>query len=285
MGGTPMTKYIICLTAIGLLFSLPLSAQQEERERPRDSFYERRAVEERTPVELPYVREADILWSKRIWQVIDVREKINQPLYFPEEPTGQYKSLMQVLQEAILAGEVRAYGVDDENFQDDPIPPRELFRRFSRTVSFMQDGETTPTTVTIPFEPSEVIRWRIKEEWFIDSRRGMLDVRIIGISPAREVTDDQTGEFLGFEPLFWVYFPEARQVLANAPVYNRMNSAQRISFDDFFVRRFFNATIYREERPDNRVISEYFEDPIDALLEGQRIREMIRNFEMDLWHY
>ena len=281
-----MAKYLILLSAIGLLFSFPGNAQEAERERPNDSFYERRSVEERKPVELPFVREADVLWSKRIWQNIDVRMKINQPLYFPENPSGGYRSLMQLLQDSIESGAIRAYGVDDESFEEEPLDPEELFHDLSRTEDFIPEGETTPQTVVIDFNPNEVLMFRIKEEWFVDARRGVMDVRIIGLAPARLVRDEETGEFLDyFEPLFWIPFEEARESLASAPVYNRHNDAQRISFDDFFIRRFFSATVIREQRPDGRVISEYFDDRLDQLLEADRIREEIRNFEIDLWHY
>ncbi|MFO7997567.1 MAG: gliding motility protein GldN, partial [Bacteroidales bacterium] len=106
------------------------------------------------------------------------------------------------------------------------------------------------------------------------------------LAPARLVRDEETGELRDvFETLFWIPFEDARESLANAPVYNRQNDAQRISFDDFFVRRFFSATVYREQRPDGRVISEYFDDQLDQLLEADQIREEIRNFEIDLWRY
>ncbi len=134
--------------------------------------------------------------------------------------------------------------------------------------------------------PSEVYIFRIMEEWFIDSRRGQLDVRIIGLSPARLVEDEETGELTNIQaPLFWVPFEEARETLANAPVYSRRNDAQQMTFDDYFIRRFFTSTIYREERPDNRVILEYIDDPYEQLLEAERIKEEIRNKELDLWHY
>ena len=281
-----MAKYLVILAAIGLLFSLPGNAQEAERERPMDGVFERRAVEERKPVELPYVREADVLWSKRIWQNIDVRQTMNQSLYFPEDPSGGYRSLMQLLQDSIMSGAIRAYAVDDESFEGDPLDPEELFRDLGRTETFVPEGETRPQTVVIDFNPSEVFIFRIKEEWFVDSRRGVMDVRIIGLAPARLVRDEDTGEFLDvFETLFWIPFTDARESLANAPVYNRRNDGQQISYDDFFIRRFFNSTVYREQRPDGRVISEYFEDRLDQLLEADRIREDIRNFEMDLWHY
>ncbi len=276
-----MVKHILFF-ALGVMFALPILAQ-EPQDRPNDTFYERRTVSETKPIALPYVREADVLWSKRIWQNIDLRQKINQPLYFPEEPTGDYRSLMKVLEDALREGKIRAYGIDDDNFREDSLDPEELFDRLSRTVTFMEEDEEV--SVDIPFNPAQVLRIRIKEEWFIDKRRGELDVRIIGISPAREGIDHETGEFLGWEPLFWLPFAEIREVLAAAPVYNRENDRQHISFDDFFIRRFFNATVYREERPDNRVISEYIEDATEQLLEAERIKEEIRNKEMDLWHY
>lgn len=277
-----MIKYFFFLATLGLILALPSTAQPPQ-DRPNDTFYERKSVMENKPIELPHVREADILWSKRIWQNIDVRLKINQPLYFPQEPIGDFRSLMKVLEDALREGEIRAYDVDDEYFRGDPLSPDDLFERLSRTETFVEDGQEV--AVVIPFNPAQVLRFRIREEWFIDKRRGRMDVRIVGLSPAREVIDNITGESLGWEPLFWLPFAEIREVLASAPVYTRHNDRQNISFDDYFIRRFFDATIYREDRPDNRVISEYIEDPIEQLLEAQRIKEDIRNMELDLWHY
>ncbi len=278
-----MAKLFLLFASSVMLLVMPLTAQETPQDRPNDSFYERRSVKERKPIELPYVREADVLWSKVIWQNIDLRQKINQPLYFPLEPTGNYRSLMKVLEDALREGEIRAYGVDDEFFKDEPLDPDDLFQRLSRTETFMEDDEEV--VVEIPFNPAQVLRFRIREEWFIDTRRGRLDVRIVGLSPAREVIDNITGESLGWEPLFWLPYAEIREVLAKTPVYARHNDTQNISFDDLFIRRFFDATIYREDRPDNRVISEYIEDPVEQLIEAQRIKESIRNRELDLWHY
>ncbi|MDR4988972.1 MAG: gliding motility protein GldN [Bacteroidales bacterium] len=282
MGDIKMVNYSLLPLSLVLLFVFSSTAQPTG-ERPNNSFYEHKTIRENRPVELAPVREADVFWSKRIWQNIDVRLTMNQPLYFPEEPSGDYRSLMKVLEDAIREGKIRAYDVDDEHFRGEPLDPDELFERLSRSVTFMEDDQEV--TVDIPFNPAQVIRFRIKEEWFIDKRRSQLDVRIIGLSPAREAVDEITGEFLGFEPLFWLPFAEIREVLATAPVYMRHNDKQQLSFDDFFIRRFFDATIYREDRPDNRVISEYIEDPHEQLLEAQRIKEQIRNMELDMWHY
>ena len=282
-----MIKYLILLPIISMLM-IPQAHSQvvpdEAPPPPRDGFYERRAIHERSPLDLPYVREADILWSLRVWQRIDLRERMNQRLYFPESPSGDFRSLMQVLQDGILAGEIRAYGIDDENFRGEPLDPERLFEDLARPFTFTVEGEEF--TEMVPFSTTDVYIFRIKEEWFIDKRRGKLDVRIIGISPAMLVRDEETGELTNVqEPIFWVPFEDARPVLARAPVYNAHNSSQLISFDDLFIRRFFNGTIYREDRPDNRAISEYIEDPRERLLEAERIKERIRNMELDLWHY
>ena len=283
-----MAKYLMFFIALCLLAPITMTAQEQEqeRERPNDSFYDREAVEGREPVKLPYVREADILWSKRIWQNIDLRQTINQPLYFPERPTGNNRSLMQLLEDGIREGEIRAYDVDDDSFREEPLDPETLFDDLGRAETYTPEGQTEEETIFIEFSPEEVLIFRIKEEWFVDSRRGVMDVRIIGIAPARLVRDEETGEFLDvFETLFWVPFEDARPMMANTPVFNRRNDAQQTSFDDFFIRRFFDATVYREERPDNRVISEYLDDQLDQLLEAERIQEEIRNMELDLWKY
>ncbi len=281
-----MLKILMSFFAFCLLFTLPVSAQEfDEQERPRDGFYDQKTVLESRPIEFAHVREADVLWSKRIWQSIDVRKTINQPLYFPERPTGNYRSLMQVLEDAIRAGEIRAYDVDDDSFIREPHDPDELFDEIlTRTEVIVIEGEEVEEV--IPFRPTDVLVFRIKEEWFVDSRHGALNVRIIGLSPARLVRDDVTGEFTDItDPLFWIPYEEARPVLARAPVVNRRNDKQVESFDDLFIRRFFDATVYREERPDNRAIREYIDDPRERLLEARRIKEEIRNFELDLWQY
>ncbi len=278
-----MSKLLLLVSTLCMLLALPIMAQQEQ-DRPRDTFYEQKTVQESKPIPLPPVREADVLWSKRIWQNIDLRQTINQPLYFPLEPTGNYRNLMKVLEDALREGEIRVYDRDDDHFREEPLDAEELFASLGRTETFTdEDGEVI--SVEIDFRSSDVLRFRIMEEWFIDKRRSKLDVRIIGLSPSRQAIDPQTGEFLGWESLFWVPYAEIRELLASAPVYTRNNDLQQISFDDFFIRRIFDSTIYREDRPDNRLILEYIDDPIEQLLEAQRIKEDIRNRELDLWHY
>ena len=282
-----MARNFLVLIFLGVFAGLTAKAQVME-EPPRDGFYTRNMIQEKRPVELPYVREADVLWAKRVWQVIDLREKMNQPLYFPTTPSNSRRSLMQVIIDGVREGSITAYSPDDDEFTI-PLTPEALMGTLEVTLTRTLQRPTPPydeydTTITTPFNPADVRRFRVKEEWFFDSKRSVLDVRILGICPVREAIDPVTGESRGDEPLFWIYYPDARQVMANAEVYNRHNDAQRVSYDDLFIRRFFSSYIYKESNVHDRRILEYYSG-LDALLEAERVKESIRNFEHDLWEY
>ncbi len=280
-------KSIFVLSITVLLFTNSLMAQVLEGGTPRDGFYDKIWIEEKRPIPLAYVREADILWSKRIWQVIDLREKINLPLYFPTSTMDDRQSLMQVIMSSINEGSIQAY--QDEEFSI-TFTPEEIRTRYAREETRKLTRPTPPyqeydTTFIIPLNPDDVNKFRIKEDWFFDKKRSVLDVRILGICPVREAVDATTGESLGDQALFWIYFPEARNILVNAEVFNRQNDAQRISFDDLFLRRMFNSYIYKESNVYDRMIREYIENGLDQLLEAERIKGDIRNYELDLWEY
>ncbi len=282
-----MAKNIFALCMLGLFTLLSASAQIVE-ETPRDGFYDRNMIEEKSPVTLPYVREADVLWSRRVWQVVDLREKMNQPLYFPINPTNNRRSLMQVIIDGVREGSIIAYEASDDEFTV-PLSPEAVMSSLERTqVRTMQrldpPYDEYDTTITTSFNPADVRRFRVKEDWFVDSKRSVLDVRILGICPVRENIDPLTGEVRGDEPLFWIYYPDARNILANAVVYNRHNDAQMVSYDDLFIRRFFSSYIYKVSNVHDRRILDYYSG-LDALLEAERVKESIRNFEHDLWEY
>ena len=142
------------------------------------------------------------------------------------------------------------------------------------------------TFINIPFDRNSVKKWRVKEEWFFDKQRSVMDVRIIGLAPLQENKDEITGRLTGsFSPLFWVYFPEARKVLINAEVFNLVkNNAERRTYDDIFWKRMFGSTITKESSVMDRKVNEYMVG-LDALLEAERIKTEIFNIEHDLWEY
>jgi len=273
----------IALVLVGFAFN---KAFPQVLESPRDNFYDKVWIEEKKPIPYPFVREADVLWSKTVWQVLDLREKINQPLYFPVTPMKGRHSLMQVLMDGVKKGQITPYDPVDDEFQT-PLNPEDvesLLRRQQTMQIEREDGSFTDTTFTVEFNTADVKKFRIKESWFFDSKRSVLEVRILGICPVRDNIDPATGEIRGDQPLFWIYFPEAREVLVNNEVFNRSNDAQRMSYDDLFIRRQFNSFIYKESNVYERRISDYYTG-LDALLEAEKIKNDIRILEHDLWEY
>ena len=134
--------------------------------------------------------------------------------------------------------------------------------------------------------PNEVKQYMIKEEWYFDKNNSTLNVRIIGICPihffVRE--DDPTGQ-IQRRQVFWVYYPEVRELLATNEVFNPNNDARKMSFDDLFIKRYFNSYIVKESnRFDNRDIFQYLQGK-EAMLESRRIENEIFDFEQNLWEY
>ena len=256
---------------------------------PRDGIYDKKVTIEKKPITYPWVREADVVWRKRIWRVIDLREKLNQPFYYPEVPHNDLRSLTQVILDALKEGAITAY--DASSTTDEflvPLTYQEIMSRLDKNDSATFQRPYPPydwydTVISNKFNPSDVKRFRIKEDWFFDKQRSVMEVRILGICPVRD-NFDENGIFRAYDPLFWIYFPEARPVFAKAEVFNRNNSAARKTYDDIFWKRMFSSYIYKEDNVYDRRISDYATG-IDALMEAERIKEDLFNFENNLWEF
>jgi hypothetical protein len=168
------------------------------------------------------------------------------------------------------------------------------------------------------FVPSNnIVAYHIKEDWYFDKERSVLDKRIIAIAPVARYTyeepeegeqpergellvydqlgkpfkfDAQANEFLEYtgrveeREMFWLYFDELRNVMVNYYVYNDQNDAQWMSFDDLFWKRKFSSTIYRVSDKFDREIQDY-KFGVDALYEAEKVKESIRDWEHNLWHF
>lgn len=285
-----MKKIMLALAILlmGAAFSTPAMAQILDSP-PRDAVYDKKNIVDRLPIPYAFVREADVVWSKRIWRVIDMRERMNQPFYYPEHPHNGRRSLVTVLMDALREGSITAY--DASRPTDEfliPLTYHEIMRRLERSDTLRMQRPIPPyewfdTVVITRFNPMDVKRFRIKEDWIFDKQRSVMEARILGICPVRDSYDER-GEFRGYEPLFWIYFPEARNVLAKAEVFNRKNSSQRLTYDDVFLKRLFSSYIYKEDNVFDRQISDYAIG-LDALLESERIKNEMFLWESDLWQY
>lgn len=231
------------------------------------------------PLAHPKLQEADILWEKRIWRVIDTREKMNLAFRHPE------LGLFSVVQQGIEAGSLQAYDPIDDRFST-PIPIDEVMAKLSHTdtvnVYNIETNTYEPQIVHNDFDPNSIKRWRVQEVWFFDSRHGSMKSRIIGIAPLLEKTSELTDEVLYESPLFWINYEEARPLLAQNAVAQWGNDKVVNSWEDLFAMRRFASYVYQENDMHGRRIHDYAQGK-EALLVGQKIEQTIHNYEHDLW--
>lgn len=240
------------------------------------------------PNQTQHLREADIMWSKRIWRVVDLREKINLPLYYPETSTNGLLSLYDVLKCAILNDSLQAYAnpIFDDEFKF-PMTTQEVQNLlFSWDTIEVEDvnnpGQFYKSASKKEITSAEIRQYWLKEDWYFDKQRSVMECKIVGICPLAE-KKSESGEVVGLKPLFWIYFPDARVYLTNASVFNRWNDAERMSFDELFTKRMFASYIYKESNVYDRTIADY-KTGLDALLKSEDIKETIFKYEEDLWH-
>lgn len=278
------------LVLLSLTF-LSFSAYSQIKDPPRNGVYDPDNIKTRKPIPYPHLREADVMWSKRVWRVIDLREKMNLPLYYPDEPILDRKSLFDVIKdEATKTGSITCFdnALTDDEFRFDMTPTEVLARLISWDTNMVENpsnpGTFEPTPVKNEITSINVWKYWVKEDWFYDKQRSVMDVRIIGLCPVIEKLSE-TGEHLGADkPLFWIYFPEARPVFARTEVFNRHNDAERRSLDDIFWKRMFASYIRKESNVYNRGIYDY-KTGLDQLIESDRVKNDIFTYEHDLWHF
>lgn len=253
---------------------------------PRDNFYDRYIYKEKRIIDYDFIHEKDVFWEKRIWRLIDVREKMNHPFRYEKEP------FINILLNAARAGDIQLYslaskkGTDPDEFTT-PMTQEEMNQIGSEVDTIITfDPETFQEIVQVvvnELDPKDVKQYRLKEVWFFDEETSQLEVRILGIAPIIDRYDNN-GNYLNSGPMFWAYYPECRAVFARHEAFNEQNDAMRMSWDDVFEARLFSSYIIKESNVYDRRIQDY-KAGIDILLESDKIKNTIFHFEHDLWEY
>ncbi len=256
------------------------------------------------PLPYGYVRDRDILMGKAVWETIDLDERINFPLYYPIDTANigkDRRSLFDVILKGIKSGKItEVYG--DSYFND-----KRTLKDMSNSFKFVDTTNAGRDEINNFYDDyksgrkvldrqyiderelsaQDISDYRIKGFWYFDKRQGEMKYRLLGICPmapeAKEVGKDNADQI----ELFWVYFPAARDLLHSYNAFNDKNSAMPISYDNLLNSRRFNAVIFQEENVyGDRLIKDYLKDNAQLeLLESERIKEKIRNFEQDMWTY
>jgi gliding motility associated protien GldN len=254
----------------------------------KDGIYDKENTLNKRYVPYTHLREADVMWEKRTWRRIDMREKVNQPLYYPKDMVVSRISFLQLLVKYVLVGQIIAF-VDEEfqvPYEKSAIRDKLVLKEDSvDQEQFDKDGNSF--TVKMPgaidstwmFENFATVD--VKEDWFFDRQKSVLEVRILGLG----INAYKKGkEDLGPVPQFWVYFPACRPYFAKHEVYNTKNDSERRTFEDIFWKRQFSSVVYKETNVYDREIESYSKG-LDALLESDRIKMDIFRWEHDLWHF
>ncbi len=252
---------------------------------PLDGVVEKRTIVERKILAYDPVREADIFWEKRVWRVLDVREKMNLPFSYPELPFAK------LLFDSALKGEITVYSANDNanGKFDKPYSLQDVADALGGTTDTVEttDPETYQIKIKVThndLKPEDVKTFRMKELWYFDSEASVMKVRILGIAPVIDVLG-KDGNFRGTRPLFWIYYPECREMLGKHRVYNIAgNDASPMSWENLLEARFFSSYIMKESNVFDRFLVDYVQG-VDQLLEGDKIKNEIFNFEQDLWQY
>ncbi|MES2279341.1 MAG: gliding motility protein GldN [Bacteroidota bacterium] len=256
-------------------------------DRPVDGYYKKTNILSAKVTPYANLRESDVVFSKRLWQEIDLREKFNTYMASPKA------RLIDVFMDAIAAGELTAY--DPTPTKEDPggdmftkpLTPGEAKARMadSSLVSKRDENNNviSSTMVAGEFNPDSIVRFRIKEDWMFDKQRAVLEPRIIGIAPLIK-PKAVAGMELDLVPAFWIYFKDARQILAVKEVVNHSNDATGLSYDDVFMKRIFTSYIVKQSNDKDERIKDYMQG-IDRLYESQKIKKTLMDWELDLWQY
>ena len=255
--------------------------------------YTKENIPFKKPIPLPYVREADVIWEKTVWWMVDLREKQNLPLYYPTTSIGSRMNLVNLLLKGVESGEITAYNPSDPyNEFSSVISMSELDLNFGAKKDTIdvsdEDGNMLRQIRDVPRRIDEVNRLMIKEKIYIDKKYSMLKREIQGICPIRVYSrsgSEDDAASMEMMRTMWIYMPEAREILARHPIFNRFNDAQNVSFDDFFMQSRFDGFVYQITNEfNNRAINEYLTG-VDQLFEAQRIKMEIFDIEQDLWEY
>ena len=232
-------------------------------------------------LEYDYIDDRDILWSRIVYEKIDLNERLNFPLLFPindETYEKNRKSLWRVLKENIVNKTItKIYFNRNDNFKD-PMTYQDVMEVISLTE--MINGIAMEPEV---LKSIDISAYRIKGMWYFDKRQGEMRYRLLGIMPIGKNIKDDDGK--NNTDLFWVWYPSIRKILHKELVFNDTNNANRISFDQLLVSRRFSSYIYKEDNIyGDRSIKDYKKPGLESILESERIKKEILDFEQDMWN-
>ena len=245
------------------------------------------------------VEENDVLWSKVVYEYIDLDEKLNFPLLFPIDDDKNIigrKSLWRILKEYIKKEIVDSGKLNLSPKDPNPIQiysTSDFDEKLSNEnvidlMSFEKYSKKRETTDVLYVKSENIGGYNIKGMWYFDKKYAELKYRLLGIQPVGANTEDLKANKSNpkrDKSYFWIWYPSLRKMLHKQMVYNDKNTATSISFDQLLISRRFNSYIYKEDNVyENRKIGDYKKSGLQSILESERIKKEILDFEQDMWN-
>lgn len=258
----------------------------------QDNAYDKSNLTQRTPLPYEHLRWDDAFYAEKVWRELDLREKMNKPFVYESMEDNGSQIFVNMLMRAVLSGEVTAFS--DDRFTTplttdavqqlvagslDTVPKYDI-KQIDKVIGYVVTRKS--------FDPKDINKIRLKEEWVFDREASRMFVRILAIGLLKTEYFPNTTKERGTSSLFWVFYPDMRPTLVKSEVYNPKNMGQnRMTWEELFESRMFSSYIVKSslDNPQNKLIRNYIKDPILQLLEGENIKEKIFNFEQDLWSY
>ena len=185
---------------------------------------EKIAADNDSPLAYGYIDDRDILWSKVVWEFVDLNQKINLPYYFPIDTaniSNDRRSLFDTLLKGIRRGDLK--NVYSDSFFTSKITGSEIDEKL---VNIRLNGDY-PDTFRI--QTQDIEGYMMKGMWYFDKRLGELKYRSLALAPMGkdvltlglpDIEDEELYE------LFWVFYPSARNILHKAKVFNPKNVSE-----------------------------------------------------------
>ena len=282
-----------------ILFSNSILSQADLINAKKPSDIENKALNEVKSLEYTDIEENDILWSKVVYEYIDLNEKLNFPLLFPindEQNKIGRKSLWRVIKEYIVkqldndASVLEIYNSDDFS-STDKLNDNEIRDLISYVLTSRKTGDQT-----LYVKSNEIGGYNIKGIWYFDKKVSQLKYRLLGIQPVGANTENLKDGVANPKletTYFWIWYPSVRDELNNYLVFNDRNNNNRISFDAILVNRRFSSYIYKYDNVyGDRTIRDYIrqrngesnrQHQMRLIMESERIKKEILDFDVDMW--
>ena len=260
-----------------------------------DEAVETKDIRDRTPLAYEHLRVDDAVYRHKIWREIDAREKINLPFRYSADENNGNQRFISILLKAIQDSAVTVFSNIDDRFTT-PLTISEVSKVLTggtiQSPIYDSLGQVTGyKEVTNEINLDSFYKFQIKEEVIFDKEASRLFWRILGIAPMKKLVTS-SGVQIGDQaiPLFWIYYPDMRPIFAKYETYNGKNYGARMTWEELFENRTFSGRIIKStlDNPFDLPISAtpgLKENGIFQLLEGERIKEKIFNYELDLWSY